>query len=328
MRSDVLNPMRASRRAPWALLVGACGLTLASLGCAAGGAPACHVGADCASGVCTSMGTCYTPDSAVMDGSMPELDAGSDGEVASDASVVDSSVPDSGACVANHDFRVERAELPLAAGLHATFRVATGVDVNTAGTTMADGSRVWDFSGPMTGDHDVLVTTEPLAGAWYEGDFPTGLYASKLSDSADLLGVFSLGPTAQRLLGVVSPADGTTRTKLTYDPPVDVLQLPLMRGGHYSTTATVSGTASGIPGFYAESYVDDVDAHGTLRTPFGDFDVLRVKVVLTQTVGVLVTVRRTFLFVSECFGVVAAVVSQDNELATEFTHAAELRRLK
>jgi len=42
----------------------------------------------------------------------------------------------------------------------------------------------------------------------------------------------------------------------------------------------------------------------------------------------LVTVRRTFLFVSECFGVVAAVVSQDNELATEFTHAAELRRLK
>ena len=48
---------------------------------------------------------------------------------------------------------------------------------------------------------------------------------------------------------------------------------------------------------------------------------------LTRDVGVLRTTTRQFLFVAECFGTVATVISQENETEIEFSRAAELRRL-
>ena len=48
---------------------------------------------------------------------------------------------------------------------------------------------------------------------------------------------------------------------------------------------------------------------------------------LTRTVGALITTRRTFGFVSECYGTVATIVSKDYEAGAEFTTAAELWRL-
>jgi hypothetical protein len=89
----------------------------------------------------------------------------------------------------------------------------------------------------------------------------------------------------------------------------------------------VSGTASGVAAFYTEKYDQKVDARGELVTPFGSFDVLRVKVVLTRTVGAVITVTRTYAFVTECFGTVASITSNANELQEEFTTAAELRRI-
>ena len=54
---------------------------------------------------------------------------------------------------------------------------------------------------------------------------------------------------------------------------------------------------------------------------------LRVRVTLVRTVGVIPTTTRSFLFVSECFGTVASITSGDGESRAEFTRAAEVRRL-
>ena len=93
------------------------------------------------------------------------------------------------------------------------------------------------------------------------------------------------------------------------------------------TDSTVSGLATGIYSYYFEDYESQVDAHGELDTPFGTFEVLRVRVVLTRTVGMLVTELRTFAFVSECFGTVANIHSHENEHDQEFTQADEVWRL-
>jgi hypothetical protein len=63
------------------------------------------------------------------------------------------------------------------------------------------------------------------------------------------------------------------------------------------------------------------------KTPFSTFDVVRVKTVLTRTVGFVATVTRSQLFVTECFGTIATLTSQANELGSEYSDQAEVRRL-
>jgi hypothetical protein len=82
-----------------------------------------------------------------------------------------------------------------------------------------------------------------------------------------------------------------------------------------------------VPVAYTEQYTSTVDAHGTMKTPFGPFDVLRVKVVLVRTVGFVATTIRTYSYVAECAGPVATIVSQNNEANAEFTTASEVQRL-
>ncbi|HTM21487.1 MAG TPA: hypothetical protein VL172_13295, partial [Kofleriaceae bacterium] len=167
----------------------------------------------------------------------------------------------------------------------------------------------------------------PVAGAWWADDFPGASYAARLSQRQELLGVFELTGTALLLRGVVSPEAGLYRTELTYDPAVRVLAFPIDPDDTWSDTATVSGLAQGVYSIYTEAYQSDVDASGDAVTPYGSFPVLRVRVELTRTVGAAVVTNRTYLFVSECYGTVATVVSNDYEPDAEFTQAAELRRL-
>jgi len=92
----------------------------------------------------------------------------------------------------------------------------------------------------------------------------------------------------------------------------------------------VSGVASGFTLLtsYDESYVSKVDAVGDLKTPLGAFDVQRVQVVLTRTIGILpAETFRTYAFVTECYGTIATITSNKNETNPEFTTAAEIRRI-
>jgi hypothetical protein len=282
-----------------------------------GGTTACRYGADCASGVCRSDGTCAPDDPP------PPGDAGTTPSDDAQASKDAGPLP---GCVPNRDGQITAAEVPLRAGLKATFRAASNVTVDTKGVAQGDGSRVWDLSVALPGDHARVVETLDPKGAWWAPSFSGATYASKLSEASDLLGVFEVG-SALSLRGVVSPMDGLTKTNVAHNGPAVILQFPLKEGAAWTTTSNVQGLSGGIATFYTEQYASQVDAHGAIKTPFGTFDVLRVRTTLTRTVGAIPTVTRSFTFVTECYGTVATITSQPNEVAAEFTQASELSRL-
>jgi hypothetical protein len=296
--------------------------------CATDAARECRIGADCASGTCGPDGKC------VPDTTVPGVDAaGSDGSPDQDSAPVkdaggDGAMP---GCTPNKDGTITRDEVPIAAGLHATYKIGTNEDVATAGTPAGAGRRTWDFSTALASDVGVLVETQPLAGKWYAAKFAGATYASKLSQSSDLIGVFETSPGALLLRGVVSPTEeATTKTELTNTPPVAVLSFPLKLGATWTTATKVAGTAQGVAlfGTYDEKYESKVDAAGELKTPLGTFEVLRVQVLLTRQIGILpATTLRTFAFVTECYGTIATITSAENEATVEFTHAAEIRRI-
>lgn len=287
------------------------------LAACADGRQSCRVGAECPSGVCQSDGTCQRVRDAGAD--VPAV-LGEDAPVEPlDAGPGD----DTGVrvCTPDRDGVITRDEVPLMPGLRATFRIAEDVTVSTAGTT-------WDYAGAYAGDRDELVELRAPGSAWWAAEFPTATHAAQLGASSDTLGVFRITAEGLFLLGAVSPEPGLTQTRLLYDPPVAVLIFPLTEGATFETRSTVTGQALGVLAAYTETYTSVVDAAGTLRTPFGEMDALRVRTEMTRTSGLATLERlRQFAFVSECFGIAAIVSSQSFETAVEFTDAAELRRL-
>ncbi|MEZ4460221.1 MAG: hypothetical protein R3E66_10945 [bacterium] len=127
---------------------------------------------------------------------------------------------------------------------------------------------------------------------------------------------------------MVSPDDGFTKTEVDYEPVVDVLRFPIDADSTWSTESSINGTVNGVLSFYfLEDYTTVAAGTGTLKTPYGEFKVIRLRTDLTRTVGVFTTKIRTYTFVAECFGTVATIRSTDNETDVEFTSAAEIRRL-
>jgi len=314
MRS--FSEMRLSSLLAFALLAAA-----PLFGCAAGNDRECTVGTDCPSGACNASGACVKP-STTTDARVDATDAETDG--ATDSATDDAPVT---GCLPNKDGTITAAEVPIGPGLKATFRVAQNTTFATAGTAKGDGTRKWDLSGALAGDKDVLVATLSPAGTWWTSKFAGASHATALSASSDLLGVFQTTAAGLLLLGVVSPTDSLTKTELKYATPPAAIQFPLSSTSSWKTTSNVTGTASGVLSAYSETWDSKVDARGELLTPFGTFDVLRVKTVLTRTIGVSVTITRSYAFVTECFGTVATISSQPNELSEEFTNAAEVRRI-
>jgi len=309
----------------------ACAVSAFTPACAETPTRECRVGADCATGICGDDGQCVREGTPGVDSGIAEDAPSSSDGATTDGPTGDSSLP---GCVPNKDGTITRDEVPIAAGLHATYKIGTSENVSTAGTTGAGGKRVWDFSAALASDQSVIVETQALTGKWYETKFAGATYASKLSVSKDLLGVFETSPGALLLRGVVSPTESASGTSLTYTPAVSVLKFPLTMGAAWTTDATASGTAAGVDlAFFptTEKYESKVDAEGELKTPLGTFNVLRVAIVLTRkvTTGVVVTptVVRSFAFVTECYGTVATVTSADNEANAEFTSASEIRRI-
>jgi hypothetical protein len=288
----------------------------------------------------TSNGKTDSGTSSGSDSGLPEQD----GDVASDAGTdlgftTDTGSPfpgvDGGLCVPNDDGTITRSEVPMEAGLHANFEFAENVTVDTAGVMNADGTFTWDLTGPFmpsatkptTADHTVLVTTDDPTGQWFSSAFPGATYTTKLSDTANLLGIFQGTNAALQLLGVVSPTSASPETELTYKTPVDVLAVPMMVGSTWTSNSIVTGQAEGLVSNYTEEYVSKVDGKGTLKTPYGTFDVLRVQTVLTRNDLGVVTVTRSFSWVAECFGPVAGATSQTDETQVNFTNASEVQRL-
>jgi hypothetical protein len=298
--------------------------------------PKCVVGADCMSGICNADGTC-APAPTGSSGTGGTSGATTASVSASTGVTTSTGVGTGGsaACVPNQDGTITRAEVPLAAGLHATFSVTGGVTYDTTGMKQADGSRVWDLTVAFNGDHPLVLDTLAIdPTAWYAADFPTASYAARLSEQAadaDLLGIFKLTGSALLLLGVASTMDSASATKLIYATPIVVLDFPLTEGKKWDTLSAVTGKVSGITigGIYNEEYTSTVDAHGTLKTPYADFPVLRVNTKFLRFLNGVSTLKYTHSFVTECFGNVGTIISNDDNTLTlqpEFSTAAELWR--
>lgn len=302
-------------------------LGLAALGACGDDARECRVGADCASGACSPEGRCLPLDSAQPEAGDPEpVEAGGGDSSPS----VDAQSDAGGGCVPNNDGVITRDEVPLGAGLYANYRIGYAESVSTAGTPRGDGKRDWDFSQALTSDSTVRIETQPLTGKWFESEYPGATYVAKLSQNQDALGIFETTPAALILRGVASSTDGITKTLLQHDPKVVTLAYPLTLDAEWSTEADVDGYYQGVLytlANYTETYAAKVDAAGTLKTPLGSFEVLRVNTLLTRSINYFVTRIRTFSFVTECYGTIATVTSQDNESTVEFTNAAEIRRI-
>ena len=208
-------------------------LGAAIAGCASSDeAVECRAGADCASGTCGTDGRCVTP--AVGDAGTSTVtggggSGGSGGAGQGGHGTAGGGVGGSAAgCAPNKDWVVTRAEVPLAAGLHATFLTAKAATWDTSGTPSADGSRAWDLSKALAGDHDQVVETLPLDGQWFADAFKGATYYSYLTPDAflgDMVGVFEVTGDALLLRGVASPADGASKTEEVYAPAAPLLLL-------------------------------------------------------------------------------------------------------
>lgn len=288
-------------------------LLLCSIGaCGGPSGETCAVDEDCASHFCRADGTCGPADVDAATGSntgMPDA-------------------PPSAVCNPNLDGEITMNELPLVAGRSATFRIATSATWDTAGMAQAGGARTWDLTAQLANDADQPIALASPVGTWWRDTYPTATYAAPLAAGSDLLGVFKADSTGVVLLAVVSPQGGALKTDLEYDPPARILAVPFSAGSTWMTTSTVSGYANGGIVAYTEKYASRVDQVGTMKTPYGEFPVLRVATDLTRTSGIAtILTKRTFAWVAECFGSVATVSSKDFESASEFSDDAEVRRL-
>jgi hypothetical protein len=282
-------------------------LAIATLsGCSFSAATTCSVDRDCAQGLmCGPDHACHALDAPVG------LDA----------------TGDAAGCQPNHDGQITRAEIVVIVPTTINLRTSTETPVDLHGTTGAGGMRRWDFSGQLTGDHDVAFATAPVAGTWFASHFPTGEFTTPITGQTDLLGVYVAASDRVSILGAASTMSGLTQTVLTYAPAVDALVLPLHVGQHWQGQSTVTGTAVGLPALFTDTYAEDVDASGELVTPYGTFPVLRARLELTHVIGLVTTTTVTYAFVAECFGTVATVTGRVNDTTSEFTTAASVARL-
>lgn len=318
--------------------------------------PACRVNAECASGLCRADGTCApaaqdaaaetsgdattrfrgsetgSADTAGSDTVTAATDAAkTTGEVAQNPDAT----PDSGGdgvsgevvagCVPNHDGVVTRAELPLGPGLTAPYTVALNTKVDLQPQTK-DGKNTWDFGTFADEKPSQLVTVDPKT-QWFGKYFPTASYAVQLLSTKPLLGVFRLTDTSLDLLGAVSPQESLLGTRITYDPPLPMMQFPLKNGAKWTAKAAASGTVDGVLLLWSESIEMTVAYDGILTTKLGNFPVLAVQGRVDKVFGLSTTTYRSMAFVTECYGVVGKADSDANEAKPLFTNAAEVRRM-
>ncbi|MFT3697260.1 MAG: hypothetical protein QM831_29220 [Kofleriaceae bacterium] len=292
-----------------------CTILLAACG-SGGGDQSCTVDSDCASHFCRADGTCG-PAADDPDGGMGSGSGSGSGS-------------NNDLCTPNHDGTISADEVPLAAGKMANFRVATDATWNTAGAAGSGNERTWDLTGALSNDSDGPTTLTGPTNEWWKGDsgFAGASYYTQLAAGSDLLGVFKVDSNGVTLLGVVSPTKTATYTEITYDPPATILKVPMKASDSWTSSSSVVGYYSGSYVNYTEVYTSNVDQSGTMKTPYGEFPVLRIGTVLQQKqLGSTYNTVRNYAWMAECFGTVAKVSSQNNESNAEFSDDAEVRRI-
>jgi hypothetical protein len=294
----------------------------------------CEANEECSGGVCQVKSTeSSTPDSGGgNDGGTTGTDTTPDNAKTDGSTTVDKGIPT--ICTPNRDGQIDRSELLFKVGTSVTYRVAGSssntIDVDLRGSKDANGDFKWDFSASYPNSKKEVDELLPIKGAWYEAEYTGASYAAILSRGAtELFGVFQVTSSELLLQGVVSESSGTT--KLKYDKPIALFQFPMKVGSKWTSAGTSSGTMTSVPFFrMQETYVFEIDAKGTVKTPAGEFPVLRLRLSLTQQQYSPAIFRRTsytHYFLSECYGIIARVDSKQYESEPFFTKAAQIKLL-
>ncbi len=255
----------------------------------------------------------------------------------SDAAVTDDFLPlpdapagDAAVCSGNRDNMIARSEMAFLLGatvIYAVNRPGTTVEsINTAAAATG-GARVWDFSAANAADTRVLDEVLSPRGMWWASSYGDATFAAVIDRSTNLLGVYRVSDAALELLGTVSTE--ANRTNLRFTPPVAVLRFPLRVGASWEQTVNGTGFVNFTPLSNVTRYANVIDSAGEVWTPAGRFPALRMRTDLDQSIPLTVfrVTRRTFTFISECWGVVARIASVDNETSEELRRASEYRRL-
>jgi hypothetical protein len=251
---------------------------------------------------------------------------GPDGGVPADAEVTPDALPQ---CQGDNDGVITAEELPMVAGLSVSYLVnapGTTVTVNPGGYDDGQGGRSWDFSDE--GGQAWSVSLQTVVGTWYESHFASAHYASPLAPGGDTLGVYRVADGAVWLLGYASP--DPDRTLAVYDEPVPLIRFPVTRGMGWTKVSQITdATFDGQPFASTDTYRISVDQRGTVELPYLSLEnTLRIQVELTTSLPGGQTVHRIqYLYLHECWGELARIVSTDGELDPNFTAAAEYRRL-
>jgi len=238
-------------------------------------------------------------------------------------------------CAPNLDGTIEAKELRPALGVAVRNLVspqgkARTVDLVGSG---AAPTQAWDLGTDYADDQVATISASAVGDKWYAATFPSATFTAPLDAGGLVDAIYANNDTAIVLLGLASrDADGPGgKTLLVYDAPITIYRFPMTVGAAWSSSASVkNGTLRGQPYAGKDTYDVVVDGRGKLVLPDYTFtDVLRVRttVKVEASAGPPVTVQRQTSFVFECFGEVARATSQPNEAQTDFTNAAELRRL-
>lgn len=233
-------------------------------------------------------------------------------------------------CRPNNDGVIDSDEFPYVLGAQVLYQVnddaTTVTGIQTAPTDMGMGPR-WDFAAIVPSDRRVLDEVYSPAGRWWQMFYPSASFALPANRAASLHGVYRRTPDALQLLASVSR--DMNRSNVVFMPAVDTVRFPLREGSTWTITSSGNGILDGIGTSTSNVFRFLVDRRGTVFTPANRFDVLRLRMDLEQTVtGTIIRrTQRTYLYLAECWGLVARVVSVDNETASEFTRASEYRRL-
>lgn len=271
----------------------------------------CSGGQVCADGVC----------SVVMSQDSAPLEAGP--ELGPDAfSPADSSFADGGdiggTCPANQDGKIQRAEMLFTVPSAVTVTQGTGLTLDLQGTQVG-GKTQWDLTQAAADDKATQMKIDAVTG-WATSHFKGATYQSALSANfgfftkTDLLGVFKVTPTALQLMGAASTA--ANHTRFTYTTPLETVRFPMAEGVSYVTQSEVKGIMEfAVPVWLQEKYTVTVLKRGTLKL-YANFalDTLLVSVkqeVHNKANPLLKSKTQVYLFMAECYGVVARVISKD-----------------
>jgi hypothetical protein len=194
---------------------------------------------------------------------------------------------------------------------------------------------VWHFDQELEEEIAVYLEAESAGSHWFALDYPDATFVTRIAGTATMLGIYQRTLEHILLLGIASrDGDATTRTQITYDPPVEVIRFPLQVGDTHTTESSAHGQYEGVPFYFAQDvYSISIDAAGTVVTPVGEFPALRVYTERTLTIPLafypfqITTHHKQYGFIAPCLGEIVHVTSHEGEADIEFTSAPTLERV-